>query len=251
MIAALRQTTFTSLETLRQAIGERISAYNAAPFQKRPGSRAGVFTTEEQPLLHRLPAVRFEVSTWVRGRRVARDGHVTWARNHYSVPWTHAGEHVDLRLTATTLEVWSADSRLASHQLLAATAVNRYSTREADLPAGGAWRAWDPGRVRAWANRIGEATATVVERIFASVPVAEQGIDPALAVLRLSRRYSATRLEAAARIGLDSVGSPRYAHLQPILATGRDRAGDRSVASAEDPGTGFVRGASYYGGDQL
>lgn len=250
VIAALRDRTFTSLDGLREAIAERIAAYNAAPFQKRSGSRASVFTTEEQPLLHPLPAVCFEVSTWVRGRRVARDGHVSWARNHYSVPWTHVGEHVDLRLTATTLEVWSADHRLASHRLLAATAVNQYSTRESDLPPGGAWRAWDPLRVRAWAGRIGEATTTVVEQIFASVPVAEQGIDPALAVLRLSRRYSPARLEAAARIGLGSVASPRYAHLQPILAAGRDRADDQKVTGAEDPGAGFVRGASYYAGGQ-
>jgi len=39
------------LPELRAAIIERVAAYNAEPFQKRPGSRAGVFAAEEQPLL--------------------------------------------------------------------------------------------------------------------------------------------------------------------------------------------------------
>lgn len=49
------------------------------------------------------------------------------------MPYTHIGEHVDLRITQTSLEVWKDDQRLASHRLLPATAVNQYSTREADL----------------------------------------------------------------------------------------------------------------------
>ena len=51
IIAGLRQRQFTSLPELRAAIIERVAAYNAEPFQKRPGSRAGVFAAEEQPLL--------------------------------------------------------------------------------------------------------------------------------------------------------------------------------------------------------
>lgn len=41
IIAGLRQRQFTSLPELRTAIIERMAAYNAEPFQKRPGSRAG------------------------------------------------------------------------------------------------------------------------------------------------------------------------------------------------------------------
>jgi hypothetical protein len=44
----------------------------------------------------------------------------------------------------------------------------------------------------------------------------EQAVDPALAVLRLSKRYSAQRLENACSLALQSVASPRYAHIGPI-----------------------------------
>ena len=63
IIAGLRQRQFTSLPELRSAVIERVAAYNAEPFQKRPGSRAGVFAAEEQPLLTGLPAAAYEIST--------------------------------------------------------------------------------------------------------------------------------------------------------------------------------------------
>src|SRR6185312_71915 len=95
VIAGLRQRQFTSLPELKAAVIERVAAYNAEPFQKRPGCRASIFAAEEQPLLTGLPAVPYEISTWVYGRRVARNGHVIWQRNHYSVPFAHIGTKVD------------------------------------------------------------------------------------------------------------------------------------------------------------
>lgn len=49
VIAGLRHSTYTSLNELRQAIRERVHAYNAQPFQKRAGSRTSVFREQEQP----------------------------------------------------------------------------------------------------------------------------------------------------------------------------------------------------------
>ncbi|WP_320535975.1 hypothetical protein [Pseudarthrobacter sp. IC2-21] len=91
---------------------------------------------------------------------------------------------------------------------------------------------------------------TVINRIFESVPVDEQGLDAALSVLRLSRRYSAERVEAACRLALAGrVRSPRYAHLQPILATEQNKAaGLRPPRDEPDKHGGYVRGAEYYAG---
>lgn len=54
----------------------------------------------------------------------------------------------------------------------------------------------------------------------------EQAVEPALAVLRLSKRYSARRLGNACPPALRSVASPRYAHIGPILESGQDIAGE-------------------------
>lgn len=248
VIAGLRDQQFASLPELGAAVADRVAAYNAEPFQKRPGSRASVFAVEEQPLLTPLPSVAYEIARWVYGRRVQRNGHVAWQRNYYSVPFAQIGASVDLRITDRVLQVYRGTERLTSHLLLPETAANEYRTHDADLPAGEKYQPWDAARVRDWATRIGSSTVTVVNRIFESVPIDEQGLDPALAVLRLSRRYSAERVEAACRIALaGSVRSPRYAHLKPILATEQDKTARHRPSRDEPPEQGgYVRGADYY-----
>lgn len=171
-------------------------------------------------------------------------------RNFYSVPHAHIGRSVDLRITDTTLEVFAGQDRLTSH-LLAPVEVINYRTHDRDLPDGPQYRQWDAARAREWAARVGENTATVVNRIFESVPVDEQGLDAALAVLRMTRRYSAGRFEAAAGVALARVRSPRYAHLRPILDTRQDDPVSRDAwsapATAPEP-AGYVRGAAYHAG---
>ena len=252
VIAALRNQSFATLPELRAAVYERMTAFNAEPFQKRAGSRLGVFEGEEKPLLRPLPTVSFEISRWVYGRRVQKNGHVVFEKNFYSVPYVHIGRAVDLRVTDRMLEVFAGQDRLTSHLLAPAGTVNEYRTHDSDLPDGPQYRQWDAPRVREWAARIGENTTIVVNRIFESVTVDEQGINAALAVLRMTRRYSADRVEAAAGIALASkVRSPRYAHLRPILETRQDEPGNRDAWAT--PGTppeptGYVRGADYYAG---
>lgn len=105
VIAGRGDQQFTSLPELKAAITERVAACNCESFQKRPESRASVFACEEQPLLTPLPKVAYEISQWVYGRRVARNGHVVWAKNHYSVSCAQFVAKVDLRITDRVLEM--------------------------------------------------------------------------------------------------------------------------------------------------
>ena len=155
------------------------------------------------------------------------------ARNWYSVPYAYAGTVVDLRVGSDTLEVWHKGSRLCTHRLLPATAANRYSTNETDLPGKAGWRQWDRERCERWAKRVGPDCADVVGRLFAAQRFDDQGVEPALAVLRLSRRYSERRLENACSLALQSVASPRYSHIRPILETGQDMTGGLTETSDE------------------
>ena len=243
-----------TLAELRVAVRERVDAYNREPFQKRAGSRLSVFEADEKSLLRPLPAASYEISRWVTGRRVQKNGHVVWEKNFYSVPYAHIGQAVDLRITAQLIEVYRNHERLTSHVLLGEHVANEYRTNDADQPQGEKYREWDSVRIRAWAERVGPNMVTVVKRIFESVAVEEQGFNAALAVLRLTRRYSSERVEHACQIALESrVRSPRYAHLQPILETRQDRPGTRRVPRFEltepDPEPdGYVRGADYYAG---
>ena len=252
LVGAMRDREFGSLDELRTAIREWLAEYNARPFRKRNGSRLSVFESEERPLPVALPPMPYEVADRAHGRRVQANGHVAWARNWYSVPYAHVGSTVDLGIGASTLEVRHGNTRPCTHRPLPATAANRWSTNETDLPGKGVWRQWDRKRCEQWAKRIGPDRAMVVGRPFAMERLDDQAVEPALAVLRLSKRYSAQRLENACSLALQSVASPRYAHIGPILESGQDIAGEipddagDHGADGGDDGAGWVRGGDCY-----
>ena len=172
------------------------------------------------------------------------NSHVAYARNWYSVPYACIGSTVDLRIGASMFEVWHGNTRLCSHRLLPATASNQWSTNESGLPGKAAWRPWDGKRCEQWARRMGPGCAAVIGRLFAMERLDEQGVEPALAILRLSKRYSAQRLENACSLSLRSIASPRYSHIRPILESGQDATGGIPDGAVDD--AGWVRGGDYY-----
>lgn len=251
IVAALRGTVFTDFQGLRTAVARELEAHNDRPFSKREGTRRQVFEEQERPLLRPLPEVPYEVCEWVYGRKVQRNCHVSYKRNFYSVSHLAVGKSVDLRVTDTTLEVYLGGERLATHPLFPPHARNRYSTNEGDMPDGKRYREWDAGRIRRWADRVGPSCREVVDRIFQRVEFEEQGYNAALAVLRLSHRYTAQRLERACGMALAAGRpSPRYRDLKPVLETNQDRLADARAAGdggAGEDEAGYVRGAGFYG----
>jgi len=206
--------------------------------------RREVFEEVERPLLRPLPAEPFEVCEWVYGRKVQANCHVAYARNYYSVSHLLVGSTVDLRVTEGKVEVFSGGERVATHPRFPSYARNRYSTRGSDMPEGRAWSDWDAPRIRAWASRVGPSCSELVDRVFACYEFDEQGFNAALAVLRLSRRYTPARLERACGMALATgKRSPRYRDVEPVLRSGQDRA----PAGEASGDCGYVRGAGFYG----
>jgi len=81
-------------------------------------------TTGERPLdrllreaPHLLPLPSAErVEPFLREeRRVGRDGFVAWERGWYGVPWTWAGQPVQVAATESLVELWAGSTRLAVH----------------------------------------------------------------------------------------------------------------------------------------
>ena len=248
VIGPLRGTAFTSFDALRAAVAGQLESYNAAPFQKRSGSRKACFESEEKPLLRPLPAVPYEICTWVYDRKVQKNSHVAYAKNFYSVSHVHVGKKVDLRVTGSTLEVFLGGERLATHRLFPPYLSNKYSTAESHMPQDRSYQDWNAERIRKWALRIGPCCSAVIERGFASARFEEQAYNPCLAILRLSHAYSAPRLERACEMVLETgVRTPRYAHIKPILETNQDKIAPED-GCADGDAVGYVRGADYYGG---
>ena len=155
-----------------------------------------------------------------------------------------------MKITDTKLEVYVNGERVATHTKFPEYVANRYSTHKEHMPDQFQKPAWDDERIVQWAQSIGLNTHEVTLRIFAGVTIKEQGYNPSLSVLRLSKTYSGTRLETACEMALTRVRTPRYHHLKAILAANQDQIylEDKNTSNKAPSTTGYVRGSEYYGG---
>ncbi len=250
IIARLRNQTFHSLNELNYAISQKLRDFNDAPFQKREGSRTLVFQETEHNYLRPLPLVPYEVAEWVYGHKVHLDCHVSYRNNRYSVPFKYVGKKVDLKVTDTTLEVFFKTDRLCAHNKYPDYIKNKWTTKPEHMPDQFQLPEWDEKRIRNWASSIGVYTLAVINRIFDSVRIKEQGYNSALSVLKLSKAYSPERLEIACELALDKIHSPRYRNLKSILSSEQDIAYlDKKLKSPKDTTKkvqGYVRGPEFY-----
>jgi transposase len=243
IVAALRHRKFFSLHELNLAIRELLDKLNRRPFQKRAGSRDSLFVELDQPALRPLPAERFDMSAW-RQAKVNIDYHIQFDDSFYSVPYTLTGKTVEVRATASTIEIFHRGERVASH--VRAHKPYQASTLPEHRPRSHqAHLEWPPSRIVEWAATIGPHTAQVVEKILAAFPHPEMGYRSCLGIIRLSQRYSPSRMEAAAQRAL-ATGAIRYKSIDSILRRSLDQQ-PLAEATAERPTThDNIRGAEYF-----
>ena len=255
IIARLRNTIFNDFPSLQAAVKKALDDYNTEPFQKRQGSRAEVHE-EELRYLRPLPPVPYELRTLVQNRKVYPNCHVSLFKNWYSVPYMYRGMTVDVYYTDKLVEIYSDGQRISSHPRYPDYVTNRYSTRPEDMPDSFNEPEMDKERICSWASSVGPNTREVINRIFSSVQMKEQGYNAALAVMNLSKHYSNERFEDACAIALANTMSPRYKYLKAILSSNQDiilrnRQNKEPIrenhASSEADGA-YIRGADYYGG---
>lgn len=245
ILAALRNRRFFSLAELNAAIAELLTVLNNKPFQKLEGSRRSLFETLDRPALQPLPAQRYEVAEWKKAKANI-DYHVQADHNFYSVPYQLVHAEVELRLTATTVEVFHAGRRVASH--VRAYGKGHYTTDPQHRPAAHQKHLeWTPSRIIQWAESSGPHTARLVQTILAAKPHPEQGYRACLGIMRLGGRYTPERLEAAAKRAV-RIQATSYRSVQSILEHGLDRVADEPDQSVSPPVAVHdnVRGPEYY-----
>jgi len=244
ILARLRHRSFFSLAELNHAIAELLTELNERPFQGRSESRRDLFEALDRPALRPLPQEAYEYAEWRRARP-GIDYHVEVDKRLYSVPHALVGQSLDLRVSATTVEVMHKGQRVAAH---ARHGKGRYSTLTEHMPRSHqAHRQWSPTRFMRWASAIGPCTAQVVKHQLEDRPHPEHGYRACLGLLSLSRRYHASRLEKACERAL-AIHSPRYHSIASILQQGLDRQPLDGEDNTPDelPLHTNVRGASYY-----
>ncbi len=245
ILARLRHQTFFSLAALNRAIAALLADLNRRPFKKLPGNRASAFAELDRPALRPLPATRMAIARFKRAR-VNIDYHVELDGHYYSVPHALVGEAVELRITASSLEVLHGSKRVAAHALNPRKGA--HTTTPEHMPASHrAHLQWTPAKLIAWGERVGAATAAVVRWQMEHRAHPEQGYRSCLGLMRLGREYGAQRLEAACARA-QSIRSPSYKSIASILSCGLDqRPLDAPMPmQASLPLHENVRGPGYY-----
>jgi transposase len=244
ILARLRHETFFSLAALNARIRELLAELNARPMKGYGGqSRRDLFLRFDQPALRPLPTERFVYTEW-RQARVNIDYHIDVERHLYSVPHRLIHQTVDVRLSATTVEVFQRGTRVWGH---ARQHHPGFTTIPEHMPhAHRAHLEWSPSRLIRWGATVGPQTAALVEQILAGRPHPEQGYRSCLGLLRLTKQYGPERVEAASTRAV-MAGARSYRHVEAMLKHGLDRLPlDTAESSSPRPGHANVRGPAYY-----
>ena len=221
-----------------------VTRLNDRLMQKLKKSRRQLFDEFEKSALKPLPSTPYEFADWATPR-VGANYHVSFDDHWYSVVYTLYGQQLDLRATATTIEVFRGGKRETSHAR--SYEKNGYSTKKEHMPKGHReYAEWTPERLVAWANTVGPMTAAVVETIMASRPHPQQGFNACLGVMRLRHRYKDDRLERACTRAKERRACS-YNSVAAILKNNLDK-DESPVEEAQGslPLHGNVRGPDYY-----
>jgi len=244
ILAVLRDRTFYAVAELSEAVAPLMERLNERPMRQLKQSRRALFEALERAALRPLPAQPYAFAVWKRPK-VNIDYHVVFDEHYYSVPYQLAGQVLDCRATATTVELFRAGRRVASH--VRSYVPHAATTDPAHMPA--AHRAhleWTPSRLIRWAETIGPATAALVAAIMRQRPHPEQGYRACLGIMRLAPRYTPARLERACARALH-YRACSYRSVVAILRHNRDREELPTEAPLPMlPRHGNIRGGGYY-----
>jgi transposase len=248
ILARLRNEVFFSLAALNERIAELLAEFNARPMKGyRNQSRRERYELLDRPALNPLPVHRYVYAHWSK-TRVDRDYHVNVDEHFYSVPYQLVGEQVETRSSASTVEVYYRDRRVASHRR--SHEVDGVTTVREHMPKAHQEHAdQSPSRLVARGAKIGPRTERLITDILDSRRHPEQGYRVCLGILALEKRYGAERLEAASHRAL-LTGIRRCTQMETLLKNGLDRMGIADLDEADDGAQiqhQNVRGPAYYG----
>jgi transposase len=227
----LRGQVFYSFRELNAAIKKRVRQLAAKPFQKRQGSRESVFLEIDKTALRPLPAQPYEFAEFI-DRRVPDNYHVAWDGFYYSVPYTLYKQTVTLRISGNVIEILDENGdRVATHEHRYSG--SRYVTILEHMPPNHQhqvkFNGFDGRRYSDWAQKIGENTTAVIDRLLKQQAVEEQAYRSCMGILQMSQTYGNERLEAACAMAL-GMHAANYTTIRNILKNGRDTG---SVPSAK------------------
>lgn len=247
--APLRNELFHSLEQLNEVISTQLGQHNAKPYQKKQGCRKSVFQDDELPQMRELPSELFEIKK-ITTAKIQNNYHVFLGeeKNYYSVPFQYCGQRAEVLYTSKIVEIYLKGRRIAIHQRLPGRDTYLYQTKAEHMPRNHQeWKqaqGYDGEYFLNQARKIGPATHWAIQHILCSRIYQEQSYKSCLGTLKLADKYSAERLENAAK-RCEIVQKTSYRMLKRILQLNLDK----QAAQAKQMSLPFhdnIRGPQHY-----
>src|SRR5215475_9432647 len=243
VIAKLRKRTFFSLAELNAAIRDCVEQINNRVTRHLGSSRRSLFEQVERAALKSLPTTQYVLAQW-KQCRAGIDYHVEIERHYYSVPYTLVRQELWARYTASTVEVFHRDKRVAAHRR---GPPNRgHTTLPEHMPSSHRRYAdWTLPRIKREAGEIGPNASALVEVILREKRHPEQGFRSCRGIVNLVGRFPRERVEAACERAL-AVRARSFSSVKSILETKLDR--KRSEKAADGPAIvhANIRGPTFY-----
>ena len=243
ILAALRNRTFFSLAELNEAIAELLERLNSRKFKQIDATRSELFAKLDAPALAPLPVNRYQFAEWAKAK-VNIDYHISVAKHLYSVPYQLAGKNVEVKMTATFVEILHENRRVASH--IRSYVEGGFTTNPSHRPKSHQkYLEWTPSRIISWAGSKGPNIAALVAKILESRPHPEMGYRSCLGIIRLAGKFTAERVEATSERAL-RCNAISYTSVKSILTKGLDKLPLRETPEYVPVSHANIRGKEYY-----
>ena len=244
VMAPLRHELVVGLGALNAALRARLEDLNDRTMPHLGKSRRELFEELDKPALKPLPERPFEEGVW-KTAKVNIDYHVQYDWHFYSVPYELIHQTVEVHATARTVELFHNGLRVASH--CRSRRRGGHTTTRAHMPESHRQHVeWTPERIVRWAENLGPNTGRLIKAVMVAREHPQQGFRSCMGIMRLARKHSDTRLEAAAGRALH-YNLLSYKGVKRILDSGLDAvAVDAEPEPSPMPAHANVRGGAYY-----
>ncbi len=243
VIARLRKRVFHSLQELNAAISECVDIINNRTMRTYKQSRRERFEAIDRPALLPLRE-RYEFGEWVGPLRVPPDYHVSVKGHFYSVPYRFVQQDIHARLTASVVELFCDNVRVACH--VRSNVIGGKTTDRSHMPEHHlAWADHTPERYIHWASGIGTNVLAVVEQVIAEAKHVSVALNTCSSLQALGRKYPADRFDRACARAIH-IKSFSVKSIRSILQCGLDRSEKGEERAGAIPTHNNVRGANYY-----
>ncbi len=179
-----------------------------------------LFVAFEKTALLLLNIERFEIPIY-KTLKVGRDTHIQFDKAYYSTPHTLRGKYVEARKTESQIAIFYDNELVAVHFPIHAG--KRRTNKDHYPPEMGKYMEWDTEYCLLEASKVGINTTRIVHSLLNEEAI--RNLRSAQNIIRLQKKYSAQRLEAACTRAV-YFGNYNYHSIKSILEKELDEQDD-------------------------